>query len=72
MLTLIALEECYVQDKVAALPLFLRLFDGQVEGAFASGSNASSFVAGARKSSCSLGDSLELLGAYGTFMRNAA
>ena len=27
LLTLIALEECYVQDKVVALPLFLRLFD---------------------------------------------
>ena len=27
LLILIALEECYVQDKVAALPLFLRLFN---------------------------------------------
>jgi len=26
-MTLIALEECYVQDKVTNLPLFLRLFD---------------------------------------------
>lgn len=27
LMTLIALEECYVQDKVTNLPLFLRLFD---------------------------------------------
>jgi len=31
MLTLIALEECYIQDKVTALPLFLRLFDEAIK-----------------------------------------
>ena len=55
MLTLVALEECYVQDKVAALPLFLRLFDSHINPQVSSA-----------------GDSIELLPAYGAFIRNAS
>lgn len=59
MLTLIALEECYVQDKIAALPLYLRLLDRlAINGS-------------ALDDEKCLGDSLQLLQAYGTFMKEA-